>query len=83
MMFHKHESQDPLTEAAAEASAATEAAEEAFAAEPVEAAAEAEAAAPVDTAAPPSKRGIAWLLVGLVAAGVAVGYNWLKGLPKD
>jgi hypothetical protein len=30
-----------------------------------------------------SKRGIFWILAGLVATGVAAGYGWLKGLPRD
>jgi hypothetical protein len=30
-----------------------------------------------------SKRGIFWILGGLVVTGIAAGYRWLKGLPKD
>jgi hypothetical protein len=31
----------------------------------------------------PGKRGIFWILAGLVATGLAAGYSWWKGLPKD
>ena len=29
-----------------------------------------------------SKRGILWMLAGLVVAGAAVIYKWWRGLPK-
>jgi len=32
---------------------------------------------------PGSKRGIFLLLGGLVVAGIAAGWSWMKGLPKD
>jgi hypothetical protein len=32
---------------------------------------------------PGSKRGIFLLLGGLVVAGIAAGWNWMRGLPKD
>lgn len=47
-------------------------------------------AAADDTAAPGaamktlgSKRGIFLLLGGLVVAGIAAGWNWMRDLPKD
>lgn len=56
----------------------------------------AETAEQVDTGADPetgtaasemgtssSKRGVFLLLAGLVVAGIAAGYNWARGLPKD
>jgi hypothetical protein len=32
---------------------------------------------------PSSRRNILLLIGGLVLAGVAAGYSWLRGLPKD
>jgi hypothetical protein len=32
---------------------------------------------------PGSKRGIFLLLGGLVVAGIAAGWSWMRGLPKD
>jgi hypothetical protein len=29
-----------------------------------------------------SKRGIAWILAGLVVTGLVAGYSWLRKLPK-
>lgn len=30
-----------------------------------------------------SKRGVFFLLAGLVVTGIAAGYKWVRGLPKD
>ena len=30
-----------------------------------------------------SKKGITLILAGLVLAGIAAGYNWVRSLPKD
>jgi hypothetical protein len=30
-----------------------------------------------------SKRGIVWILAGLLVTGVAAGWSWLRRLPKD
>ncbi|MBN1319864.1 MAG: hypothetical protein JXA87_03390 [Thermoleophilia bacterium] len=40
-------------------------------------------AAVSEMGAPRSKRGVFLLLAGLVVAGIAAGYNWARGLPKD
>ena len=46
--------------------------------------AEQETAPPGAAAKPlPSKRGIFLLLGGLVVAGLAAGWSWMRGLPKD
>lgn len=58
------------------------AAEAAGAAEKVEAADAAGASGGQETGRG-SKRNIYLLLGGLVVAGIAAGWNWLRGLPKD
>jgi len=35
------------------------------------------------TKPPSSKRGVFWILAGLVVTGIAAGYKWLKDLPRD
>ena len=30
-----------------------------------------------------SKRGIYWILAGLIVTGILAGYNWLRQLPRD
>ncbi len=40
---------------------------------------------PLDSPQQPatSKRGVLLILGGLIVAGIAAGYSWLRGLPKD
>lgn len=33
--------------------------------------------------APASRRSVFFILGGLVVVGLAAGYSWLRGLPKD
>jgi len=30
-----------------------------------------------------SKRGVYWILGGLIVTGLLAGYNWLRQLPRD